>query len=284
MSKVWQCPLCDFSTTSDDVTASVIRHATERHPAYLPDRQTVADMLDLIPSLVREAWVTIGAPNPGGEVGRAPHVAGSRVPAELWVMEALRGDDGREADSKVLISRLVECSRLIWESLDADTRAAHPQALGSPQWATEVAWLSAAWPDAQAWLDPCDASWIEDEVREIQHTLAAICKLGPRPKSLCPDCREPLSLHDDGWMRCPSNHQHPGPKRLESQWRRKAPMPSAELCDALRIPRGTLRRWHHEGRISPTRIDGQTHYWLPWDAIGLRYPDVVREIDERDAA
>lgn len=283
----WSCPLCDFSTTSShDVTPSVIKHATEQHPAYLPERQTVAEMLDMLPVLIREAWATMGAPNPGGELGRVPHVAGSRVPAEMWVIDAMKPDDGREEYSFVLISRLVECSRIIWESIDAETRKAHPQALGTPQWSSEVSWLSGVWADAQAWLDPCDSSWIEDEIKAIRGTLAAIVKMSHRPRFLCPTdgCREPMHADVDDWMICESGHQHPGPKRLESQWRRKAPMSTKDICAELRIPRRTLMWWQSERGLKPTRTEGRESYWLPWDVIALRYPDIVAEIDGRDAA
>lgn len=281
----WACPLCDFTTSSTgDVLPAVIRHATSQHPAYLPDRQTTADALDALPGLVREAWATIGAPNPDGRPGRGGHQAGWRTPVELWTIDALRPDDGQEAHGSALITRLAECSRLIWEAMDADTRKAHPQPVGAPKWGSEVAWLREVWDDAQAWLDPVDFGWIEDELRAIHATLAALCRLRKKPRNLCPDCRAPMHLGDDDWQTCDAGHQHPGPKRLERKWRREPPMPSRELCEALRVPRGTLRSWASRGQIKPSRIEGVTSWYLPWDVIRLRYPDVVASIDSRESA
>ena len=281
----WACPLCDFSTTSDDTTPVVIRHATDQHPSYLPDREqeTTAHLIDAMPALIREAWLTIGAPNPTGKMGRAPHVPGSRVPAELWTMDALRADDGREEHSKVLISRLVECSRLIWEAIDHDTRKAHPQPVGSPRWDRELSWLRKVWADAQAWLDPCDTAWIDSEIHTIRATLASIVGLTRKPRNLCPDCRAPMHVDAD-WLVCDAGHQHPGPGRLEQQWRRKAPMRTAELSEALRVPEGTIRSWHSRGKIKPVRTEGKANWWLPWDVVGLMFPDIVAEIEKRDAA
>jgi len=281
----WCCPLCDFSTSSmADLTPTIIWHATSEHPAYLPDRQTVTDILDSIPRLIREAWATLGAPNPDGRPGRGSRQSGSRAPVELWTIDALRPDDGAWGRGSALITRLCECSRIIWDAMDAPTRKAHPQPKGEPKWSSELAWLRKVWPDAQSWLDECDFGWVEDEVKAIRGVLASIVKLRPKPRNLCPDCREPMHLDDSDWLTCEAGHQHPGPKRMESQWRRKSPMGSRDLCEALRIPRGTLRRWAHEGKIKPTRQEGQEQFWLPWDAIGLRYPDIVTGIEERDAA
>lgn len=279
----WACPLCDFSTTGEDVLPSVIRHATGMHPAYLPDRQTTADMLDALPSLIREAWATIGAPNPDGRPARGSRRTGWQPPVELWTMDALRPDDGQEAHGSALITRLAECSRLIWEAMDADTRRAHPHPVGT-KWGTEVAWLRQVWPDAQAWLDQVDFAWIEDELKTIHANLAALCRLRKKPRNLCPDCRAPMHLGDDDWQTCDAGHQHPGPRRLEHEWRRKPPMPTRELCEALRIPRRTLMWWQEHRKISPTRTEGKSSYWLPWDVIALRYPDIAAEIDTRDVA
>lgn len=280
----WACPLCDYRTAGDDVLPSVIRHATSQHPAYLPERQTTADMLDGLPALIREAIATIGAPNPDGRPGRGSRRAGWQPPVELWTIDALRPDDGAEGHSSALITRLTECSRLIWEAMDPAGRQTHPQPVGTPKWGTEIDWLRQVWPHDQAWLDPADYAWIDDELKAIHATLAALCRLRRRPRYLCPTggCREPMHLGDDDWLTCGAGHQHPGPVRLEREWRRKPPMPTRDLCEALRVPEGTMYRWHHEKRIKPTRQEGRAMWWLPWDVIALRYPDIVAAIDERD--
>lgn len=278
----WSCPLCDHHTRANHLhlTQGIVRHAVTEHPAYLPERQTVVDMLDRLPSLMRESVITVSAPNPDGpRVGR-----GGSSPAPPREVRLLRmANPGSESS---LMQDLVTCSRLIWEAFDSFARAEHPQPVGDLSWSAELAWLRGAWPDAQAYLDPVDFAWIESEVRHITGTFASFAKVRSRPRYVCPiaGCRESMHIGEDDWLTCGAGHQHPGPKRLERQWRRKPPMSSRDLCEALRIPRGTLRRWHFEGRIKPTRQDGQAHYWLPWDAIALRYPDVVADIDARDAA
>ena len=110
----WGCPLCDFSTTSDDTTPVVIRHATDQHPSYLPDREqeTTAHLIDAMPALIREAWLTIGAPNPTGRMGRATPGPGPRVPAELWTMDALRADDGTD-DKRIVLAFCPSCAEVV---------------------------------------------------------------------------------------------------------------------------------------------------------------------------
>lgn len=298
----WSCPLCDFNAywmpaaVDFGVPASIARHAAERHPAYLPERPTIADMLDTIPTLVREAWLTVDAPNPdGARVGsrgasrdelvlsiinpEKDSPRWTRAPRRISLGRALRPGLGSS-----LFAPVLECSRLIWEALPDDERQAHPNYLGEPCWRDEIAWLKGVWPTAQAYLDPVDFAWIDSELRGVWASLAALAGVRPRPRNLCPDCRAPLHLGDDDWQVCDAGHQHPGPRRLEREWRRKAPMATKELCEKLRIGERTLLRYHADKRIKPTRSEGRKLFWLPWDVIRCRYPDIVAGIDERDDA
>ena len=297
-TRTWHCPLCGFSTTAPLMVRamSAARHAAERHPAYLPDKPTIADMLEAIPLLVHEAWLTVDAPNPDGA-----RVGSRGASRDELVLSVIRPEPDSptwtRAPKTVVLSRalstalesslfapVLECSRIVWEALDAATKATHPQPIGEPSWGTEIAWLSSTWADAQAYLDPVDFAWIESELRGVWRSVAAMAGVRPKPRNLCPDCRAPMHLSDDGWMTCDGGHQHPGPKRLEREWRRKAPMATKDLCEALRVPRRTLMWWQSEGKIRPTRTEGRSSYWLPWDVISIRYPDIVAEIDSRDSA
>ena len=294
----WDCPLCPFRTTGDDVRPSVIRHATTEHPAYLPDSATIADILASLPHLLREAALTVDAPNPDG-----PEVTVTRgARREELVLSIANPDKGSDRWSRTpkrvrtmraldpaldssLFASLLMCSRLVWESFDATARSEHPQPQGTPTWVAELAWLSSSWQDAQAYLDAVDFAWIGDELRSVWHSVAAMAGVRKKPRNLCPDCGAPLHLDSaTDWMTCDAGHQHPGPRRLEAQWRRKPPMSSREVCEALKVPRGTLHRWVFEKRIKPTRTEGQVAYFLPWDVIGVKYPDIVAEINERDVA
>ena len=294
----WQCPLCPYSHTSEDILPAVVKHATSDHPAYLEESATVADMLDQIPALILEAKQTLFAPNPdGGDV----HVSKGARPDEVvnpgdarrdqvswsrtsrWVAIVVALDEALETS---LFASLVICSRIIWENLDAETKAAHPQSLGTPYWSTEIAWLSKVWPDSQAYLDKCDIDWIRDEVRSIWLAIASYAGVRRKPKYRCPTegCREQMHLSEGDWMTCSAGHQHPGPGRLSREWRRKPPMSTKDLSKALRIPEGTIWRWRHEKKIKPCREEGRTLFWLPWDLITQRYPDLVAEIDKETAA
>ena len=277
----WSCPLCDYRTSSDDVRPSVIRHATERHPAHLAEKATTADMLDALPSLLIEAALTIEAPNPDGASAKVPRPASSRVPKPVDLLSDLA-----PALDSSLFAGLVECSRIIWECLDDATKHAHPHPLGTPQWSSELAWIIAAWPDAQPYLDRCDFDWINDEMRTIWQTVASYAGVRSRPKYRCPTdgCGEQMHLSDGDWMMCGAGHQHPGPGRLTTEWRRKPPMSTKALSEALRVPGERIWKWRERGKIQPVREEGRTLFWLPWDVVALLYPDVVTEMNKEAAA
>lgn len=278
----WVCPICHGFVAAKRMLIPdvIVRHAMG-HPVHLPARMLVADMLDLLPSLIREAVATIDAPNPEDRI----HVRHTRTdPPVFSQIRLLRL--ANPASESSLFRDLEACSRIIWEQFDTDARRQHPQPVGELSWGAELAWLRSAWPDAQAYLDKQDLLWITAEIRHITETFAALARVHKQPRYLCPTsgCREQMHLGDDDWMTCDAGHQHPGPKRLEREWRRKPPMPTRALCEALRIPEGTVWRWHHEGRIVPSRQEGRTLFWLPWDVIVLRYPDIAEAIDNRDSA
>lgn len=280
--QTWHCPLCDFSTTAPllKLTPAITRHATSSHPAHLPEKLTVADMLDLLPVLIREAVATIDAPNPDGPAGQRKTAS---EPAPFRQIRLLRAANATSESS--LFADLVSCSRIIWAAFDDVAKSQHPQPEGV-SWALELAWFAAAWADAQAYLAGDDIAWISNEIRTILGSFAAFAKVRRRPKYLCPTdgCNEQMHLADDGWLTCGAGHQHPGPQRLEREWRRKPPMSTKDICSKLRVPRRTLMWWQANRGLNPTRTEGRESYWLPWDVIALRYPDIVAEIDERDTA
>lgn len=94
----------------------------------------------------------------------------------------------------------------------------------------------------------------------------------------CPLCRAPMRVQDgEEWTLCDNGHQHDGPNRLARQWRRKPSMSTQAVCEALRLPEGTLRSWKARGRIEPIRTDGAgVHYWLPWDVVLLMHPELAK--------
>lgn len=61
-------------------------------------------------------------------------------------------------------------------------------------------------------------------------------------------------------------------------------MSTKDLCEKLRIGERTLLRYHADKRIKPTRSEGRKLFWLPWDVIRCRYPDIVEGIDQKESA
>lgn len=277
----WTCPLCLHRTARVDA----LLHGVAAHPATLPARMTITDRLRLIPALAREVALTIGAPNPSAQAGQGKRTvrAHPALPIDVAALDVLARDDGREIESLVPVTRLVECSRLIWEALDPGQRRAYPQPLGAPTFRAECAWLASVWPEAETILDLAVIDWIDTETRDVCAQLAAVARLARETRYRCPDCGEGLYLGESGWMVCESGaHMHPGPDRLVAQWRRRPPMSTNHLASELRILPGRIRKWHERGKLEQVRVEGKTAFWLPWDVMRCLYPDVVAAIEARE--
>ena len=273
----WTCPLCNWSIEADDIAAAVFAHGTISHPATLPDRMDTRSRLALIPALAHEARLTMGAPNPTSTEGpgvQSGRSAAPPLPIDAGTLSALRPADDEHPWRPMTL--LVECSRIVWKSFDPEQRQAHPQPIGEPRWSTECAWISDAWPDALAHLAASDIDWIEGQLADITHTLASLA-------GVTQPCGEPMHLGEGDWMICETGaHSHPGPVRLEREWRRKPPVSTQAVCGLLRIEQSRLWQWHKRGKIQPINPDGKPLLWLPWGVVACLYPDIVAAIDARD--
>lgn len=272
----WACPLCGWAGNTDQAW----HHGRTRHPAEMPRHATIAEMLAMIPALVAEIAATLHAPNPAATPARHTKRDTAAPPTSLEGLELLAPYTRVQDNPGAPLTLLLECSRICWEAVDPDTRAAHPQPVGAdPTLAAEAAWLAQLWPHAQTQIDQADYAWIDDTLTRIIRRLAAAVRMTRPARYLCPDCGLSMQLAATGWMLCEAGHQHPGPDRLKTQWRRHPPMTTTDLCQALRIPENTLYTWHRRRRIQPVTTDHGQLRWLPWDAITLRYPDVAQAID-----
>lgn len=287
----WTCPICAWRITTLDVPSAAFVHGTTAHPSTLPARMSTADRLRLIPALANEVAATIGARNPSGydsdrTITTSAH---PRLPIDTAALDALAPDDGNRPWRPLTL--LVECSRIVWESIDADLRRRHPQPVGQPTFAGECAWLLRVWDDAQTVLDLADFDWIESIVREIVSTLANLANMTREARFACPDCGEPMHMGVGDTMVCEAGaHTHPGPSTLTREWRRKAPMPAKRLCEELRIPLQTFYSWTTERSDRKPKLfrtnpdDRGAALYLPWDVIALRYPDIVQAADAKLAS
>lgn len=274
--KLWHCPLCDWAGE----ISSVWEHGHKTHSSVIPNDVTTLQVIDLIPVYIAEVEATAIYPNPGDESEKTGRPELSRPPLNLSVAELLAPYPKIATSYSHPLILLVECSRVCWEAVDDEIKASHPQPDGDPTFASEATWLADLWPDAQDYLDEVDIEWVSETVRTIVSSLARAAKIGKKARLLCPDCQAPMRLSDDGWLTCEAGHQHPGPVRLRDEWRRKPPMTTRQLCEALRIPEGTVYAWKNRGKLQPSRSEAGATYWLPWDVISLRYPDIATQIDE----
>ena len=280
----WTCPLCGWAIKTNDTPNAIFVHGTISHPATLPTQLDTIGRLRLIPALAHEAALTIHASNPTSDTtnhNQRTKIAHPQLPINVPAVAALQPADDTQPWRPLTL--LVECSRITWESLDANQRRDHPQPIGEPAWRTECAWLADAWPDALPTMAESDLAWIEDQLADITQTLANVAGVSQPTRYLCPSCGNPMHLGEGDWMICETGaHQHPGPARLEREWRRKGPMSTVSLAAAFRIPQKRIHGWHKAGKLTLVRREGNTDMWLPWDIVRLMFPDIVQAIDERD--
>ena len=285
MTSSWQCPICSWQVEADDIRSAVHTHGTTAHPSVLPTGMSTTDRLALIPALAFEVRLTVRHRNPsawesdrGVAASRSP-----RLPINTGALEVLAPEDGDQPDRPLTL--LTECSRIVWDSLDADTRQAYPPPDGAPTWRGECRWLLAVWDIAQPTMDPCDIVWVEDTTRTITSQLAAVASMSREARYQCPDCGQPMHLGEGDWMVCETGrHEHPGPVRLRDQWRRRPPMATVDLAAELRIDPDLIHKWRERGRIEAIRTSGGRKYWLPWDVVCLLHPGLSAAIEQAEQA
>lgn len=241
-------------------------------------------------ALVAELHSLDGTRNPDGESTRSRHVPGSRPPLDVSRLDIL---PTRGWEPPMLRTLAGEASRVIWEAIDPDTRAAHPQPCGLT-WTTECAWLAGVWADSRAWLDDYDMAMVDDTISATYAHLTRAVGLKPPRAIACPACGALCEI--DGpvlvctatrWQPEGQRHEYPGPAAMETKWRYHAPMTAAELASELPVTPGQLSQWQKRGRLHPavkSARRGDPHRYWPWDVIRLLWPGIVEAIDTRDAA
>lgn len=277
--------MSDIARWEDDGGYTVPTPALRKlPPRYWFDEtpaKTALDRLRQLPSLVHQVILTLDAPNPGGEPGRATRTTGSRPPGSLHPLDLLRTTDHRaEEYSTAPLIRLAECSRLVWEAFDAETRAVHPQP-GGLSWRTECAWLAESWPDAQAFLDLSDFDWIETEIRTIHSMFRAAAKLPRTVRYACPKCRGTLEPAPGSWLKC-ADCPHEEPADVERKYRRQPPRTISSLAEEFGVAESTIRSWQRRGKLAPARIEKGRPLFFPWDVLLLARPAVAQALADKE--
>lgn len=220
----------------------------------------VRSILDSLPTLAAEVFLTWGHPNPSGESNdtRRPP-AGSKPPTDLEAWDTLR------VDEKGMLARLSMCVRMICEELrDADQP--WPDLCNPPTWAGECRWLldTAQWWQAQPWHDD-----IDHDLRQV-HTALARASRTPQPARLiCPrsGCIWPVHPQSGGsYYECEAGHviDH------HAEIRRMAQVQEVTLrviADRTGVPSKTLHRWHKQRLLIHVRKDGREHLFDAADTV-----------------
>ncbi|MEH1512123.1 hypothetical protein V7F95_08230 [Cutibacterium avidum] len=239
-----------------------------------------------MPDLVAELETLGQSRNPDGSTTHTRHVPGPQAPTRLDRLDILPTPGWEPPMLRALAG---EASRVIWEAIDPDTRAAHPQPR-ELSWATECAWLADIWADSRAWLDEAAMAIVDDTIAATYTYLARAIGLTPPKRIPCPDCGAPCEI--DGpllvctatrWQPEGQRHEYEGPAAMERKWRHHPPMTAAELATQLPIQRKRLNQWHRRGHIKPAPHTTPPRFY-PWDVIARLWPDIAAAIEERDEA
>lgn len=253
---------------------------------WLPPECKVARLLQM-PLLAAQA-VEIGqSRNPDGTTSdHQPPTFGSRPAARLDIIDVAEGLTV-PAELQTLV---MWCSRPIWESLDADTKAMHLQPLGTPTWATECTWLADVWGDSRAWLDEADMDMVDMTLDDCYRALTRAVGLRPPGRLRCPECGAEL-LPNGPMLVCeatigqPWRHEFDGPEALAAKWIDEAPQPTswfAEGHDGLPPLSETWFKNHRRrDGLTPASKEGREYTWSPWAVIITLWPAIA---ERREAA
>lgn len=254
---------------------------------WIPPECKVARLLQM-PMLASMAAEIGQSRNPDGTTSdHQPPTFGSWPAARLDIIDVAEGFTV-PAELQTLI---LWCSRPIWESVDPETKAAHPQPIGTVTWATECTWLADVWGDSRAWLDEVDMGMVDMTLDDVYRCLTKAVGLRPPSQIPCPHegCHshlEPdgdmLVCHATRWQTF--KHEYPGAARLAADWRQHPAVTTSEAVELIPgLTADRLRQWKRRHKIRPVHTEesnsndpeaGQRHWWRPWDIILLIFPGI----------
>lgn len=254
------------------------------HPEYsdVRGRPDTIQQLHELPDRVAEAMVTAYAPNPSGRAPRTGRADGATAhppaPANLDLIDALAPDpDGTRRNVVGLIAQAV---RAVWEDHPTLPLDDQPTLLGDCRWLIT---------HHHHWQpDPFLAAFVADAVHAAHRELERLCRVPQRIRYRCPVCGCEMTLQSGDWFLCAAGHEHPGPVRLEQQWRRRPKMTTPEIiatfADDLHVTLTDerIRQWATRRRLPRAGKDDRGRsLWLPWDVMRCLMPEVVDALDAR---
>lgn len=141
---------------------------------------TTAQMLENLPTLAAEAFLTIDAPNPTNRPARGVRQAHSRPPANLDAIDCLRVADP-DAWGHGHLWELAQCSRVALDAVAENGDVDQLPPLPRPTtWVGECGWLLATRAHWESCADEADIAFIDDTVATIWRDLRRLVR-APRP-------------------------------------------------------------------------------------------------------
>ena len=232
------------------------------------------DRLHQMPILAAQARELGQTRNPDGDRRSHVHAApGSRPAARLDLIDV--ADDTTEARGS-LRWLVLFVSRPIWVAVDPETRAAHPQPLGTPTWETECSWLAGIWRESRAWLDEVEMDMVDMTLDDCYRDLASRVGLRRPPVHHCDRCGEKLEPVGD--RRNPDYWECPGCMRtfnfglLIEQHLESLPVPMTLAAIARHIgrPKEAVKKWAQRGLIAPVKSKARRKLYDLHDAERIK--------------
>ena len=213
---------------------------------------------------------------------------GSRPPLRIDVLALTddrrkpgwEGDDPRQANltERYGVGPLLET----WTRVLAEESPDYPELTEQATVRSEAAVLLEHWP----WI--AEQQWAtelaDDVIRVAGWVKVALGMRRHDPRYTCPECGNQAYVVAGGFLSCGIEEHDQSIRDLESQYRRRPPLSTADVCTEFAISPERVYQWHARRKIKPTREEGRTKFWLPWDVFCLLNPAIREALDARDEA
>lgn len=200
------------------------------------------DILNQIPELATEVWITWDHPNPSLTAERTSQTPNGQPPTRLDVWDTLRPDT--KGDLALLHGWCITIDDVSDETLP-------PIPEDTPTWTGVCRYLTETW----SWwrnhplTDDCNR-----EIRDVHKRLRMLARTPAEPRYVCPKCRARAHMRDNGsWMLCEADHVIDHHAEIARAMSIRPPMTVGQIAAELGEKTETIKKWIDRHQIVPER-------------------------------